>query len=218
MNSFMNSHLLISRFFSMVCLALLQQHVFAGMPDCEKKLSGAFDQKVCSHQELKDLNQQIREKYLNAQLMSNAPLKLLETSNRAWEKYVKSCKSVQCIHREFEQRIDDLTFFTTINQSLTQHYIRYKSAAIDSQMTHIQLQQLDKNRIKIEGIQYRSPNNSEATRIAYLRSYSSPDHLTDITDLENKCIYSLIRTDHTLEFQSEDPKCQRFVGLYKLYD
>lgn len=214
----MDSHLFARYSFATLCLVMLQQQAFAEMPDCEKKLSSAFEQKVCRHEILKDLNLQIKEKYLNAQLMSNAPLRLLETSNRAWEKYVKSCKTTQCIHREFEQRVDDLTFFTTINQSLTQHYIRYKSAVLDAQMTHIQLQQLDKNRIKIEGIQYRSPNNSEATRISYLRSYTSPDHLTDITDLENKCSYDLTRTEHTLEFQSEDPKCQRFVGLYKLYD
>lgn len=214
----MNSQLYIQWIFPIALFLWAGNHAFASLPDCNVKSAQVFQKMVCKNSELKQLNQQIQETYLTTQLMSNAPLNLLKISQMAWENYVKQCKNARCIQQQFEQRIDELTLLTTMNQSFTQHYIRYKASTIDPQMTQLQIQQLDKNRIKIEGIQYRNPNNSEQNRIIHLRSYTSPDQLTEITDLDSKCKYTLQRTAHTLNFYSTDHKCKRFIGIYKLYD
>ena len=191
---------------------------FANFPDCGESQQHYVDTTVCKHEELNLLAQEIKEKYLVTQLMSNAPLSLVQHSQQSWEKYVRMCKTKHCIQNQFEQRIDDLGFMTSLNQSFTQHFIRYQGGAHTKQMTTLQLHQMDKNRIKIEGMQYRNPNNSESSRIAYLRSYTTTQFDSKIVDLETRCDYQLARTKYTLKFESADPKCQRFVGVYKLYD
>lgn len=190
----------------------------AQLPNCEKKHQQTFEKTICKNNDLKSLNNQIKEKYLSAQLMSNASLALLSLAQEDWLKYVRACKSRQCIQQQFEQRIDDLTFIINMNQSLTQHFVRYDPKQKNQQMVTLQLQQLDKNKIKIEAMQYRNPNNSEHQRVAYLRSYTSPDLAQPIVDLETKCNYSINRFGHVLEFKTEDQQCKRFVGIYKLYD
>lgn len=212
----MNSQTLI--FLTSCTLFSISLPTYAQLPDCTKKQNQKFEIQVCKHENLKILNQQIKEKYLSAQLMSNAALPLLARVHQDWLNYVKLCKNQQCIQQQFEQRLDDLTIIINMNQSLTQHFIRYNPKQKDAQMVTLQLQQLDKNKIKIEATQYRNPNNSENQRIAYLRSYTSPSLQDPITDLETKCVYTIERTGHVLEFKTEDQQCKRFVGVYKLYD
>lgn len=212
----MNSQNLIFSVFFLLSGVSITAH--AQLPDCEKKQNQTFEKSVCQNNDLNALNSQIKEKYLSAQLMSNASLALLSLAHEDWIKYVKSCKNRQCIQQQFEQRLDDLTFIINMNQSLMQHFVRYDPQQKNQQMVTLQLQQLDKNKIKIEAMQYRNPNNSEHQRIAYLRSYTSPDLTETIVDLETKCHYSINRFGHVLEFKTEDQKCKRFIGIYRLFD
>lgn len=191
---------------------------YAALPDCDNKNLKAFESKICKNEKLKELNLQLKEKYLSAQLMSNASLGLLDQSQNDWYRYLQKCKNSTCIQEQFEQRLDDLTFIMNMNQSLTQHFIRYYPKVQYNQLATIQLQQLDKNKIKIEANQYRHPHNSRDKRVAYLRSYTSSDLKGEIVDLETKCTYQLQRHGHVLKFSSQDTQCQRFVGTYKLYD
>ncbi|KAA8735459.1 hypothetical protein F4V57_01265 [Acinetobacter qingfengensis] len=191
---------------------------FAVLPDCSQKTVQRFDGLVCKDKNLSSLNDVIKAKYLSAQLMSNAPLKLLKTTQIGWQHYVQECKTTRCIQQQFEQRINDLDLFTSMNQSLTQYFIRQNIEQRHTPLTQLQLHQLDKNRIKIEGIQYRNPNNAENTRVRYLRSYTSPDQFSQVIDLETKCKYSLERQGHLLKFSSKDGSCRYFTGIYKLFD
>lgn len=197
---------------------LCGQVSFAKLPECSQAQQQYFDQTICKNEELIQLKQDIYEKYLVTQLMSNAPLSLVQYSQQAWEKYARLCKNKQCIQTQFEQRLDELSLMTNLNQSFTQHFIRYQGDSHVKQMTTLQLHQMDKNRIKIEGMQYRNPNNSEATRVVYLRSYTPTALNEPIVDLETRCTYQLERHKYTLTFKTDNPKCQRFVGVYKLYD
>ncbi|TXJ08306.1 MAG: hypothetical protein E6Q25_05915 [Acinetobacter sp.] len=214
----MNSRVFLHRLILIFCLILGQQNSFAEMVDCTQNNRDFFHKTVCQNTELHQMSRGIQEKYLNTQLMSNAPLLLLQVAQQGWENYVRQCTSKHCIKTQFEQRMDELTFLTSMNQSLTQHYMRFKNAKIDRQTTHLQLQQLDKNRIKIEGLQYRNPNHQDRNRIAYLRAYTSPQDINEITDLESKCIYQLKRSALTVQLQSKNKHCQRFDGIYRLYD
>ena len=202
----------------LIATGLVGQQVSAKVTNCAVKQQHYFDQMICKDDNLKTLQSDVHEKYLATQLMSNAPLSLVQHSQHAWDKFTRLCKSKACIQRQLEQRLDDLTLMTNLNQSLTQHYIRYRDGRNTQQMTTLQLHQMDKNRIKIEGMQYRNPNNSENARIAYLRSYTSTALDEKIIDLETRCTYQLVRSKYSLAFSSDDQKCQRFVGIYKLYD
>lgn len=214
----MKGQVWISRLAVVLSALFLQQMALAALPDCKITQNDYFGRTVCKNNTLEEKNSLIKEHYLNAQLMSNAPLQLLNTLQSAWISYARQCKTTQCIKQQFEQRSDDLVFLTTVNQSLSQHYIRVKKAALAQPFTHIQLQQLDKNRIKIEGIQYHSPNMAESKQVTYLRAYTSPDHVHQITDLESKCIYRIKRHRLSLELESDNKSCQQFVGIYRIYD
>lgn len=208
----------LKNFVALVLFSGISSSIYAVLPDCAHKNLTGFEAKICKNEKLKTLNSDVKDKYLSAQLMSNASLKLLQRSQHDWYKFTQKCKNTACIQEQFEQRLDDLTFIMNMNQSLTQHFIRYHPKTSNEQLATLQLQQLDKNKIKIEGNQYRHPHNSRDKRIAYLRSYTSSDLKTDITDLETKCTYKLKRIGYLLRFTSNDKNCQRFVGLYKLYD
>jgi uncharacterized protein len=213
----MNRHLDFNRLvlFMFSLAFMVQSHAL--MPDCQQETQLQFERMVCKNADIKQLNEQLKTKYLNAQLMSNAPLKLLAKTQHGWRRHVELCQSTQCLQQQFSQRIDELELFTSMNQSLTQYFIR-QSHPTRASYTQLQLHQLDKNRIKIEGMQYRNPNNSENHRIRYLRSYTSPDQFAQLVDLESKCRYSIERTGHLLKFSSKDAACKYFTGLYRLFD
>lgn len=177
-----------------------------------------WGQKFCKHQHIKTSYQQLQEKWQSTLLLSNAPSRLLNASQQGWMHFAKQCKSASCVTRQFEQRIDELTMLTNLNQSLTQHYIAIKNRKLTQPFIHLQLQQLDKNRIKIEGVRYDNPNAAPSKAIQYLRAYAPPNQLADLTDLESRCKFSLIRTSYGLKLQSASQKCQKFVANYRLYD
>ncbi|SDB82990.1 hypothetical protein SAMN05421749_101151 [Acinetobacter marinus] len=193
------------------------------LPDCSAKSPAKSESKllrkyVCHNESLQQKNDEMKAQYLQAQLMSNAPLKLLTLSQQQWEGFVNKCKNKSCVAQQYDQRIADLVYLTSMNQSLTQHFVRYIDGQVDPQSTMLQLQQLDRNRIKIEATQYRNPNNQDATRYAHLRSYTTADALQEITDLDSRCQYKIERQFSILKLTSDQDNCKRFAGTYKLYD
>ena len=193
------------------------------LPDCDQEFHQKFASKrlyklVCQDEQLKEHNEEIKAQYLQAQLMSNAPLKLLLLSQQQWENFVNKCKTKACISQQFEQRVDELVYLTSMNQSLTQHFVRYVNGKVDPQFTSLQIQQLDRNRIKIEATQFRNPNNSDTARYAHLRSYTTADALQEISDLDSRCQYKIERKFSILKLESDEENCKRFTGIYKLYD
>lgn len=193
------------------------------LPDCDQEFHQKIASKrlyrhVCQDEQLKEHNEEIKAQYLQAQLMSNAPLKLLLLSQQQWESFVNKCKTKACIAQQYEQRIDELVYLTSMNQSLTQHFVRYVDGKVDPQSTSLQIQQLDRNRIKIEATQFRNPNNSDAARYAHLRSYTTADALQEISDLDSRCQYKIERKFSILKLESNEEICKRFAGTYKLYD
>lgn len=193
------------------------------LPTCDQDTHGQAESKllrkhVCQDEQLKEHNEEIKAQYLQAQLMSNAPLKLLLLSQQQWENFVNKCKNKTCISQQFERRIDELVYLTSMNQSLTQHFVRYVNGKVDPQFTSLQIQQLDRNRIKIEATQFRNPNNSDTARYAHLRSYTTADALQEISDLDSRCQYKIERKFSILKLESDEENCKRFTGIYKLYD
>ena len=193
------------------------------LPTCDQDTHGQAESKllrkhVCQDEQLKEHNEEIKAQYLQAQLMSNAPLKLLLLSQQQWESFVNKCKTKACIAQQYEQRIDELVYLTSMNQSLTQHFVRYVDGKVDPQSTSLQIQQLDRNRIKIEATQFRNPNNSDTARYAHLRSYTTADALQEISDLDSRCQYKIERKFSILKLESNEEICKRFAGTYKLYD
>lgn len=178
--------------------------------------SDQWAKRICRRPALLDMHQQLQQTYLNAQLMSNAPLQLVTLTQQGWQRFVQRCRSDRCIRRQYQQRIDELNRFTRLNQRLTQHYVRLNGQRIFQPFTHLQVQQLAQNRIKIEGTRYADPNRSIG--VEALRAYGAPDQLQQLTDLEHRCQFGIKRFEQGLQLSSRERRCQAFVGLYRLVD
>jgi len=117
---------------------------------------------------VKDLEQNrqlLNEKYLTAFLITDAPVRLIQDTQRLWLDQVTQCKSLNCYKRQFDLRLEDLNFYTSMNQSLTQHFVKYEHGSMAKAATQLQVHQLSKDRIKIEGISYRNPKDSAIRRL-----------------------------------------------------
>ena len=101
---------------------------------------------------------------------------------------------------------------------MTQHYLKFEHGAIAKQPVHLQVHQLSKDKIKIEGIAYRSPNNRIETQTISFLAYTTPDQKQNITDNENNCHYQFNFQKAILSVKSESKACNRFVGVYRVYD
>ncbi len=73
-----------------------------------------------------------------------------------WLRQTQQCKTNSCIQQQFDVRGDDLNFYASLKQTLTQHYLKFENGHIASQPVHLQIHQLAKDKIKIEGLAYRN--------------------------------------------------------------
>lgn len=162
--------------------------------------------------------QTLNEKYLTAYFVSDAPIRLLEDTQNLWLNQVKRCKNSNCVQNQFELRLEDLNFYTSMNQSLTQHYIKYENGQIASPATHLQIHILSKDRMKIEGLAYRNPNNRSDRQSIALLAYTSPDKKNEIIDNNQKCKYQMDFQKSLLVVKTRQKGCERFTGIYRLYD
>ncbi len=184
--------------------------------DCTHANSGLL-KKLCSTP-FDSLRAELNEKYLTAYLVTDAPIHLINDTHRLWYDRLRQCKNDDCLKQQFDVRFEDLNFYTSMNQSLTQHYLKYENGQISKQPIHLQVHQLSKDRIKIEGIAYRNLNNRKDTQIISLLAYTTPDKKNEILDNEHDCKYQLNFQKAILSIKTQQKGCERFTGLYRLYD
>lgn len=184
--------------------------------DCQHKNNAAL-KAICSSA-FKDQRQKLQIQSFTAKLVTDAPLRLLQDTHTLWFKRLKQCKSLTCYQQQMDNRIDQLNFFTSLNQSLTQHYLKYEHGQIASKPVHIQIHQLSKDNIKIEGIAYVNPNNKLEKQSISLLAYTTAEQKNQITDNEKGCHYRFDYSKAYLSIQSQEKGCETFVGLYRLYD
>jgi uncharacterized protein len=173
--------------------------------------------KICSKQ-YKEQRLKLNAKFLTAYLVTDAPLQLLHDTQTLWLNQVQLCKTKTCYQQQFNARLDDLNFYTSMNQTLTQHYLKYEHGKLATQPIHLQIHQLDKDKLKIEGTAYRNPNNRLETQTLSLLAYSTPEQRSQILDNEKKCQYQFDFQKALLIIKSEQKDCNRFTGIYRLYD
>ena len=184
---------------------------------CDRADSANDNSKFCVDT-LKDLRQDLNEQLLTTYLVTDAPLRLIDDTHQLWLGQTQQCKSVECVKQQFNVRIEDLNVYTSMNQTLTQHYLKYENGQIAKQTVHLKIHQLSKDRIKIEGLAYRNPNNRVETRAVPLLAYTTPQKKNEIIDNEHDCKYQLNFQKALLRMTSQQQGCDRFVGIYRLYD
>lgn len=184
--------------------------------DCSKTDTAAI-KTMCSSS-FEQQRQKLKNQYLTAFLISDAPLRLLDDTHSVWLKRTQQCKSESCFKQQFELRTDDLNFYTSLNQSLTQHYLKFENGKLAQQPIHLQVHQLSKDSIKIEGIAYRNPNNKKETQTIPFLAYTTPEKKQNIVDNEHDCKYQFDYYKAILTVKTQQKGCERFIGVYRLYD
>ncbi|WP_224970772.1 A1S_1983 family putative colistin resistance protein [Acinetobacter oleivorans] len=200
--------------FAVTLSCLCSSLVFAESTDCSN--SGA-ELKICS-KTFSESRKELNNKYLSAYLVTDAPLQLLQDTQKLWSKHTQQCKSNSCFQQQFDLRTDDLNFYASLKQTLTQHYLKFENGRLAAQPVHIQVHQLAKDKIKIEGIAYRNPNNRKETQTISLMAYSSPEQKNEILDNEHNCKYQFNFQKALLNVKTQQKGCERFSGIYRLYD
>ena len=204
----------LSTLFSIGCLCSTLAH--AQKIDCSSPNTSSMKQ-ICA-ENFAQSREKLTNHYITAFLVSDAPVHLLEDTHTLWFKRLQQCKSLDCYKQQFELRIEDLNFYTSLNQSLTNHYLKFENGQIASQPVHLQVHQLSKDRIKIEGIAYRNPNNKLETQTVPFLAYTTPEQKSEITDNEHDCKYQFDFNKAILSVKTEQKGCERFVGIYRIYD
>lgn len=154
----------------------------------------------------------IQQRFLNTQLVTNAPPYLVQTTQNLWLEQIKKCKTPTCIENELDIRQDELTAYSTLNQTLTQHFFKYKAGKFSKPFTFLQIHQLDQNRIKIEGTRYT------ASKRQFFNAYTDKSLRFDITNIEDQCQYQVNIQKAILTLDTTMPQCTGFSGIYRLYD
>ncbi len=200
--------------FSIGCLCSTM--TFAQEIDCSSLKTSSL-KTICSDN-FAESREKLSNHYITAFLVSDAPVRLLEDTHTLWFKRLQQCKSLDCYKQQFELRIEDLNFYTSLNQSLTNHYLKFENGTIASQPVHLQVHQLTKDKIKIEGIAYRNPNNKLETQTIPFLAYTTADQKSEIFDNEHDCKYHFDFNKAILSVTTEQKGCERFAGIYRLYD
>lgn len=185
----------------------------ASLFDCEAKTG----QGIC-RTTLHDAREKLTMHYLTALLVSDAPIRLLQDTQQLWLSRTQQCKQTRCYSQHIESRIDDLNLYTSLNQTLTQHYLKFEHGQMSRQPVHLKLHQLSKNSIKIEGIAYRNPNNRIETQAINFLAYTTPEDKNQVVDNEHDCSYTFNYTKALLIVSSSQQGCERFNGVYRIYD
>lgn len=169
-----------------------------------------------------ELRQQLNQLLFTTNMTTNAPTRLIQDTQVLWQNYIEQCKTKKCITQQFDARSEELNSYASLNQSLTQHFIKYQQGQILQPQVHLQIHQLDQNRIKIEGVAYRNPNNNKARQSISFLAYRNQNQKNEIINNETACKYSFNfqKAILTVSLLQTQPRkyCERFVGIYQLYD
>lgn len=185
--------------------------------DCTNNKTSFVNKKICV-KNYQEPRHELNNKFLVAYLVSDAPIKLLYDTHSLWFKRLQQCKTQNCIDQQFALREDDLNFYTSLNQSLTQHFLKFENGKIAKQPIHLEVHQLTKDKIKIEGIAYHNPNNRTDNQTTSFLAYTTTDKKDQIIDNENDCKYNFNFQKSILVVKTEQKGCERFSGIYRLYD
>ena len=98
------------------------------------------------------------------------------------------------------------------------NYLKFENGHFAKQQVHLKVHQLSKDRIKVEGIAYRSPNNRLDTQTVSFLAYTTPEQKSAITDNEHDCQYQFNYSKALLSVKTSQKGCERFAGVYRLYD
>lgn len=195
--------------------ALCSTMTHATVLDCQQSSNRA---KNFCHERYNAQHEQLTNLSLTTLLITDAPHKLIKDTFDLWYQQILQCKHEQCLSQQFDARLDQLNFFTSLNQTLTQHYLKFEHGQMAKQPVHLQIHQLSKDNLKIEATAYRNPNNRlETQRIPFL-AYSTVAEKTQIQDNENDCKYQFKYQKAILVVTSQQKGCERFTGIYRLYD
>ncbi|EPF73366.1 A1S_1983 family putative colistin resistance protein [Acinetobacter rudis] len=184
---------------------------------CDSTHNIAWKKMLCGTQ-FKQQRLSLNDKYLTAYQVTDAPTQLLEVTQQLWLKRIQQCKSKRCFEEQIDQRSEELNFYSSMNQSMTQHFIKYNQGKIAIPEVHIMVHQLSEDRIKIEGSAYLNPNNKSQQQQSSLFAYSSPNPKNPILDNDRRCSYQMTFHKALLVIQSKQTECQRFTGHYRRYD
>lgn len=188
---------------------------FSAAIDCQQAPSQL--KQVCSSQ-FEPARQQLHNSYLTGLLISDAPSLLLKDTHATWLQQLQQCKSTRCTRQQIEQRIDALNTYISLNQSLTQHYLKVENGQLTHPSIHLKLHQLSKDSIKIEALAYRNPNNRLEKQTVSLLAYTTPQQKSQILDNEHDCKYDIHYSKALLVVKTKQKGCERFTGIYRLYD
>lgn len=189
----------------------------AQLIQCDKPQSSFKNSMICAV-DFSSLRDELNERFLTSYLVTDAPTQLIQDTQQLWLNRLQQCKNKNCVSLQINQRIDDLNFYMSMNQTLTQHYIKFEQGKIAAQPVHLKIHQLSKDRVKIEGIAYRSPNNRLETQTIPLLAYTTTQNKHEIIDNEHDCQYKLKYQKSLLIVSTEQTGCERFSGIYRLYD
>ncbi|ALH95915.1 A1S_1983 family putative colistin resistance protein [Acinetobacter equi] len=173
---------------------------------------------VCST-DFQEQKKKLETQATTAYIVTDAPLHLLQDTQIIWLNRLQRCKSISCYRQQLDSRIDQLNFFSSLNQSLTQHYLKVENGyLVTKNPIHIQVHQLSKNNIKIEGTAYLNPNNKPEKQTYSLLAYSTPEEKVEIINNNNDCKYAVKYTKAYIIMKSVRKGCESFNGIYRLYD
>lgn len=204
--------------FSLTTFTLLSSQLCQAQTiSCNPVKHNAWSKMLCAN-DFKQQRSSLDEKFLTAYLVTDAPTKLLDETQKLWQKRIQQCKSKRCFEQQFELRGEELNFYTSMNQSLTQHFIKYNHGTVANPNVHIMVHQLSKDRLKIEGYAYLNPNNTPSQQQTTLLAYTTPNNKNQILDNDRRCSYKMTFYKAMLVVQSSQKECQRFSGHYRRYD
>ena len=172
---------------------------------------------LCDH-ELSPVRQKVSQQTLTAFLVSDAPLRLLLDTQHLWFQRMQQCKTLKCYQQQFDQHLDDLNFYISLNQTLTQHYLKYEQGKLAKSAVYLKVHQLAKDNIKIEGTAYRNPNNQLDKQVLNFLAYTTPAEKNAVINNETDCKYQFEYGKALLSVKSSQKGCERFNGIYRLYD
>ncbi|MBP8099538.1 MAG: hypothetical protein KAY26_03655 [Acinetobacter sp.] len=186
---------------------------------CDDTDAPQFFKKLCTDS-FSDLRTEFNEHFHTTYLVTDAPIRLIDDTQTLWTQRVQQCKNSNCLKQQMNFRIEELNFYTSMNQSLTQHYLKFEHGKISKQPAHIKIHQLTKDRIKIEGTAYRDPNNRAESQSIPLLAYTTNENKSEILDNENDCKYILNfqKSILIIDSKTQSKNCDRFKGIYRLYD
>jgi uncharacterized protein len=202
---------------SIFCIGCFYSSIsFADVIDCTDSKNPS-SKTVCSSK-FKEQRDALEIATLTTNLITDAPIQLVKDTHSLWFNRLNLCKSFDCYKQQFELRLEELNFYTSMNQSLTQHYLKYENGEISKQPIYLQIHQLTKDNIKVEGVAYRNPNNRLESQTIPFLAYSTTEKKSEIVDNENDCKYTFSYHKAYLSVKSMQKNCDRFTGIYRLYD